>query len=95
MDFMPPVFSSNFKHTLPRLLPQKEGDHSRSEWWRIYLPAAILHSLTNAPQHPHEKIRWQYSHRIFNVPQRRGGSVSRRDLNQAERNRTSLAGETK
>ena len=32
------------KRTLPCLLPQKEGDHSRSEWWKIYLPAAIAHS---------------------------------------------------
>ena len=29
----------------PRLLPQKEGDHSRSEWWKIYLSAVA----TNAP----------------------------------------------
>ena len=28
----------------PCLLPQKEGDHSRSEWWKIYPPVAATRS---------------------------------------------------
>ena len=32
-------FSSALRHTLPCLLPQKEGDHSLCKWWRIYAPS--------------------------------------------------------
>ena len=33
----------------PRRLPQKEGDHSRSEWWKIYAPTTAANSPKRKP----------------------------------------------
>ena len=86
----------------PCLLPQKEGDHSLHEWWRIYHPSTkgTFSSLAHLAYVDTRKADGA-SHQLFLYPvlpssaqHVRGGSVSRRGLNQAARNRAQLSGGT-
>ena len=51
LAFLPFVFFKITQaHILPRRLPQKEGDHSRSEWWKIRSPSAKESFRRHSPQ---------------------------------------------
>ena len=116
-----PLLFKCIQLSLPCLLPQKEGDHSRSEWWRIYfLPATIASlrsrglssvsltadsslcggSLLGAASYKASPERGGARPRRAegSVPSAsrigRGGSVSRRDHNQAAGNAPTSHGRT-
>ena len=94
MAFIPVAFIP------PCLLQQEEGDHSLHEWWRIYHPSTkgTFSSLAHFAYVDTRKADG-VSHQLFlypvlpsSTPHVRGGSVSRRGLNQAARNRAQLSG---